>query len=309
MKTKTRRLLQPIWNAFESLLPSDGFILCVSGGSDSRALLEAIACWPHRFENIHVVSVDHATRLESKREAEAVCARARVLGFGAQVLSLYPASKKDEASLRSGRYGLIWQAAQKLSMGSIVTAHTQDDQAESFVMDMMGHGGGAEGSAMPARSKHSEGLVLRPLLEFSRAYLIAVLTELNQLDYFTDPTNQQSLGARVQVRDFLKLHPAPQARLASLAQKRQADLEALQHWASGLIEIHGVQRVLVRLEPNTPEAVLLQAFKKALSSLLPNRDLRGANKTLGLMVKQRTGKWSLPGCVAEIKASNVVFFG
>ncbi|MEI6805780.1 MAG: tRNA lysidine(34) synthetase TilS [Myxococcaceae bacterium] len=306
MKTKTRRLLQPIWNAFDVLFPPEGLLLCVSGGSDSRALMEAVAHWPHRVQNIHIVSVDHATRPETKREAEAVCARAKILGFESHLLSLYPVIKKDEASLRAGRYGLIWQLARDLGIRAIATAHTQDDQAESFIMDMMGHGGGTEGSAMPAVSERPEGLLLRPLLEFTRAYLIAVLSELGQEDYFTDPTNQQSLGSRVQVRDFLKLHPTPQTRLAGLAQKRKSDLDALKAWACDLIEVYSAGQVLVKFTPEIPEAVLLQAFKKALSSLLPDQDLRSAHKTLELMAKQKKGSFDLPGCVAEIRDSAVL---
>lgn len=313
MKTKTRRLLQSIWNTFELCFleqQDQGLVLCVSGGSDSRALMEVVARWPNRFKKINVFSVDHGTRPETRAEAESVYARARVLGFEAQILSVSSADK-DEASLRSARYRLIWQAAHELGIRAIATAHTQDDQAEGFVMDLMGQGGGAEGSGMPVRAQRSEGLLLRPLLGFSRAYLIAALTDLGQADYFVDPSNLCALGRRVQVRDFLRLHAAPQKRLAALAEKRRADLEALQAWACDLIEIHSEGQVLVKYQPQTPEAVLFQAFKKALSSLLPDRDLRSAHKTLSQMVKMSQGfgrgTYELPGCTAELGVSSVIF--
>lgn len=164
------------------------------------------------------------------------------------------------------------------------------------------------GIKSPPYAKASGGkpATLRPLLEFSRAYLIAVLTELGQ-DYFVDPTNEQSLGKRVQVRDFLRLHPTPHERLAGLAQKRSADLAALQSWACELIEVHSPGQVSVSFESETPEAVLLQAFKKALSSLMPDEDLRSANKTLSLMAKNQVGQYNLPGCVAEMRSNNALF--
>ncbi|MEI6789910.1 MAG: tRNA lysidine(34) synthetase [Myxococcaceae bacterium] len=337
MKTKTRRLLQPIWNILDAVLPREGLILCVSGGSDSRALMEAVAHWPNRFENIHVLSVDHGTRSETCLEAENVCARARVLGFGSRVLSLEPHPQplstkwrgekdkfpsplggeglgvrfgKSEANLRQARYGVIWRAAAELGIRAIATAHTQDDQAEGFVMDLMGQGGGAEGSGMLACSSRSEGLLLRPLLNFSRAYLIAVLTELGQEDYFIDPTNLHSLGKRVLVRDFLRLHDMPQERLAGLAEKRRADVEALQAWACDLIEVHSAGQVSVRFKPETPEAVLFQAFKKALSSLLPDRDLRSAHRTLSQMAKSSQVaefSYDLPGCQAILSPDRALF--
>ena len=144
---------------------------------------------------------------------------------------------------------------------------------------------------------------------FSGVYLIAVLTELGQEDYFTDPTNLHGSGKRVQVRDFLRLHAAPQERLAQLAEKRRADLEALQAWACDLIEVHSPGQISVHFQPDTPEAVLFQAFKKALSTLVPNQDVRSAHKTLEQMAQKRRGGffYDLPRCTAELKDAAVMF--
>ncbi len=296
MQTKTRRLLQPIWNAFDSYLApycEQGVVLCVSGGSDSRALMEAVALWPKRFANIRVVSVDHRARPEALDESLAVCARARVLGFDATQISLEP-GKTDEATLRKRRYAAI--------QGNIlVTAHTQDDQAESFIMDLMGQGGGPEGAGMLPVSAN----IIRPLLEFSRAYLIAVLTELGIYDYVNDPTNEHSTGKRVGVRHFLALHHMPKERLAELAQRRRQDLEALKLAASGLVEpVDNVIRVT--LSPNHPEPIKFQALKLGLRELLPESDLRGANSTLRqIAAETKPGQiFHLPDAHAHLNLNN-----
>lgn len=304
MKTKTRRLLQPIWNEFDQLLNLNGLILCVSGGSDSRALMESVARWSGRRPNIHVAVVDHQTRPETPKEADSVFGRARVLGFESHILRVQ--GKGSEAFLRSTRYQLIWGLAQQLGIQAIVTAHTQDDQAESTLMDMMGFGGGAEGSAMPPCAHHESGLIFRPLLGFSRAYLIAILTELNQLDYFTDPTNERSEGRRVQVRDFLKMHPIPQERLAALAERRRQDAQAIEVWAKKLVHAHSKQEMIVDLEPETPQAVLVSAFKQALKQLLPGQDMRAAYPTLLAMAQKKSGQFDLPGCHAVIELNRAI---
>src|SRR5690606_16138329 len=100
VETERRRLLQPLWNALDvgvaPALPR-GVLLAISGGPDSRALMEAVARWPRRFDprsgevaRIEVASVDHGARPEAQVEVEAVCGRARALGFVPHALGLAP---------------------------------------------------------------------------------------------------------------------------------------------------------------------------------------------------------------------------
>ena len=68
-----------------------GVALAVSGGADSRLLLRTLV--GHVLSPKHrvvVLSVDHALRPESRTEAEIFAARAKVLGFHAKSLNLYP---------------------------------------------------------------------------------------------------------------------------------------------------------------------------------------------------------------------------
>lgn len=282
---------------------SKGLLLCVSGGSDSRALMEAVARWPKRSSNIQVLSVNHATRLETLDEARAVAARARVLGFESHVLSLNPEKKMDESSLRARRYKAIWSLARELSARAIAVAHTEDDQAESLVMDLMGQGGGPQGAGMLPVTQMPQGLVLRPLLSFSRAYLIALLTELEIYDYIQDPTNKYSEGRRVQVRHFLSLHKAPRTRLAQMALKRRKDFETMRHLWEEQVDRVGEQ-VQVRLDAHMPEVIKFQALKTGLAEFLPGQDLRTASVTLQKIASaSKPGQsYDLPGCVAEVRA-------
>lgn len=288
MKTKTRRLLQSVWNIFDSNLTTritSGIILCISGGSDSRALMESIACWPRRFHKIHVVSVDHRTREETQTDARNVYNRARILGFESVVLRLRSTEKKNEAFLRAERYQLIWEYAKKNNINTLVTAHTLDDQAESFVMDIVGYGGGAEGAGMPIETQHPPmGNIIRPFLEFSRAYLISILTALKIYDYVEDPTNQCGNGKRVLVRNFLKLHRFPKNRFAEIAKRRSLELNALLSTASHLIT-RNPDFTSIKLVKNVPEAIRFYALKQALQYTIHKKDLRDARHVLEKMAK------------------------
>lgn len=288
MKTKTRRLLQSVWNIFDTCLilkSISGIILCISGGSDSRALMESIACWPNRFLKIHVVSVDHGTRTQTCQDADDVCNRARVLGFDTAVLKMKNTKNKNEAILRTERYRLIWEYAKKHNIDTLVTAHTLDDQAESFIMNIVGFGGGAEGGAMPDVALHqSLGSIVRPFLNFSRSYLISILTCMHINDYVKDPTNEYGNGKRVLVRKFLRLHRLPKERFAEISKRRSLELEALSFAGSKLISKKR-ELISIKLPIDIPEAIKFHALKDSIRHAIPKEDLRNMRSILNKIAK------------------------
>jgi len=98
------------------------------------------------------------------------------------------ASTRDglEGAARRARYG---QLAKLLQNGEfLLTAHHQDDQAETILLQML-RGTGVPGlAAMPSRVPFGQGELLRPLLSFSRATLRSYATE-NSLQWVEDPSN------------------------------------------------------------------------------------------------------------------------
>jgi len=91
-----------------------------------------------------------------------------------------------EAAARRARYG---QLGKLLQVGEfLLTAHHQDDQAETILLQML-RGAGVPGlAAMPSRAPFGCGELLRPLLGFSRAALRAYAAE-NVLHWVEDPSN------------------------------------------------------------------------------------------------------------------------
>ena len=289
LETEKRRILQPLWNSMQKVVfphLNQGVAICVSGGADSKALMESLALWPVGCQSqVVVLSVDHQIRPESMVEAQAVLSRAKVLGFAAEMLTLYPVTKTDEATLRKQRYEVLWRYAKANNLKAICTAHHQDDDAEGFFMDLFGLGGGQEGSAMDTQLETKSGLLLRPFLPFSKKNIVAVLTVLNKVDYFTDPTNENNIAKRSQVRSWLngelvRFHPAPHQRMARIAKRRGLDLQALCQVSEKLIEIKSAECVRVSILPQTPDSILCRALGQALKVLLPDKDLRQASETL-----------------------------
>ncbi len=187
--------------------------VAVSGGGDSVALMHLLARWARRRRRPppHVVTVDHALRAGSAKDARAVLRWAKAAGLKAKALRRSgPAPSSDiEAAAREARYRLMGEWARRQGIAALYVAHTRDDQAETFLLRLM-RGSGLDGlSAMrPIAAYPMPGFrdltLVRPLLDLPREGLRAHLAKAGQ-GWIEDPMNQEERFARVRLR---KLIPA-----------------------------------------------------------------------------------------------------
>jgi tRNA(Ile)-lysidine synthase len=185
-------------------------VLAVSGGGDSMALMWLYARWRALSDlpsqPVVVVTVDHGLRPESAQEATFVAGVARSLGLPHETVTWSgpkPATGL-QAAAREARYALLAARATAGSDGSgaVVTAHTQDDQAETFLM-RLARGSGLDGLAAmpPARpfAQQPNVMLLRPLLAIPGARLRATLRAAGQT-WVDDPSNADPSNERVRWR-------------------------------------------------------------------------------------------------------------
>jgi tRNA(Ile)-lysidine synthase len=185
-------------------------IAAVSGGADSVGMMHLIARWQQRrvpSPKVTIATVDHGLRAASRAEAEWVVARAQELGFEAALLTWSgekPTSGIQDAA-RAARYALLADLARRVAPEgrvAIVTAHTEDDQAETLLM-RLARGSGVDGLAGMAPARPLGGdkrvMLLRPLLSVAGDRLRATLRSLNA-DWIEDPSNDATRFERVQVR-------------------------------------------------------------------------------------------------------------
>jgi len=195
---------------FASLAPFRLLVLAVSGGADSMALMLLVSRWARSCREtgkIIVASVDHGLRDSARAEAAWVVSEARDLGFEATVLTWSgdkPATGVQD-SARTARYRLLAELARTAGVGpaAIVTAHTEDDQAETLLM-RLARGSGLDGlAAMPtvraADALSPEIALLRPLLGIPGARLRATLRAACRA-WIEDPSNDAERFERVRVR-------------------------------------------------------------------------------------------------------------
>src|SRR5205085_8483559 len=93
-----------------------------------------------------------------------------------------------EAAARAARYELLGAA---LAPGeALLTAHHEDDQLETVLLQLLRGAGLAGIAAMPARAAFARGALVRPLLPWSRAELTAWVRSQG-LEWIEDPGNAE----------------------------------------------------------------------------------------------------------------------
>ena len=196
-------------------------ILMVSGGADSMALLHMAATEPLDLgdgaglarvakERLHVLHVNHLLRGEdADADQHFVQETCDSLGIPCTVLRMDVAKLAQERDGnveeigRRVRYDAARELAQKLCVeqgvsrqkAKILTAHTADDRAETFMMNVM-HGSGMSGLASIPRHR---GLIYRPLLGYTHDQLKDWL-KARTLDWHEDATNTDTHYLRAYMR-------------------------------------------------------------------------------------------------------------
>jgi len=192
---------------FEELAKLPAIVLAVSGGPDSTALMWLMSQWLRRRKTaprLTAVTIDHGLRKESRAEALAVKKLAAALGIAHTTLrwSGKKPSRGLPAAAREARYALLADAARKSGASCILTAHTRDDQVETFMM-RLSRGSGLAGLASMSRYAFRDDLVIvRPLLNVPKARLIATLVRA-KIAFADDPTNRDTTFTRPRWRQLL----------------------------------------------------------------------------------------------------------
>jgi tRNA(Ile)-lysidine synthase len=263
------------------------FVLAVSGGRDSMALLHAFA---HAApESVAVVATfDHATGRAATRAAQLVAAEAARLGFPV-VMGRAKTRGVSEAEWRDARREFLGDVANATG-GRVVTAHTRNDQVETVLMRAI-RGTGARGLA-----GLYAGDTVRPLLDCSRDELAAYAEQVGAI-WVEDPTNESMRYFRNRVRrDLLpalaRVSPGFDEALIALAREAGEWREQLDRLVAPIARVAaGGKSVSVAVGALAPYS------RAELSSLWPAiaarvglaMDWRGTERAAAFTNESRTG--------------------
>lgn len=182
--------------------------LCVafSGGVDSHVLLHALKMMSAQFSvDCFAIHIEHGLNMNSN-DWQSHCADVcRDLSIPFQSVSIKLEKKPGdslEAIARTARYDALADFIDENT--ALLTAHHQDDQAETLLLQLL-RGAGIQGlSGMPVQSDFSKGIHWRPLLAVSRDDIIQYANQYN-LNWIEDNSNQDDRFDR----NYLRQHIFP----------------------------------------------------------------------------------------------------
>ena len=192
---------QTLIKALKKELPQKTkLIVAVSGGKDSVALLHACnTLAPLLKLQLAVAHVDHGLRKSSKSDSQFVAKLAADsnLKFFSVRLKKNDKKKNIEDWGRQERYKFFKKTLQRSKFDWVLTAHTADDVAETFLMRLVSN---KELNSIERRDNDRK--VIRPMLSVSTDQVLVYIKQ-HKLRYVEDETNKDESFLRNKVRKRL----------------------------------------------------------------------------------------------------------
>lgn len=283
--------LDTIHSSFEKYFPKDAFfVIGVSGGSDSMALLYALHQLNYKAIVVHINYNQRGK--ESDLDQELVEGFASEWGFECCSVSL-DFSKSESAEnfqnwARKQRYQVFRDLKKEYKAEAILTAHHQNDQIETILQKIL------RGSSLSTWQgmKALDNDIFRPLLDFTKQNILSFCTQ-NAIPFREDESNKSSKYARNFIRNelsckFDSLFPGWESNILELPEKARNFETA-------------IQTLLSQCYNESKNGIMIKAFSSFSDNLKPEimRAFLGNNDvsiSKGLLleslqlVKLQTGK-------------------
>lgn len=230
--------------------PADSRLLvAVSGGRDSMLLWKILDRLNYTFEIAHVnYGLRGEESLEDARFVEGL-AKAESRKFHlleASELVKHQKGKNVQSAAREVRYTWFEDLKEDLGCSAVLTAHYEEDQAETFLLQLLRGSGGKGLSGMDDRN----ALIVRPLLDISAEVMQQAAQDL-ALVWREDSSNLEVKYRRNYVRKVIlpelkQLNPEASHILSETCKRLKTEQNLLKYFIekSGLIDENAGKSVL-----------------------------------------------------------------
>ncbi len=262
---------EEIIQKYNMLSHGDSIVAGISGGSDSVCLLHLLCSLKDKYAlNINAVHINHGIRETAKRDEDFVrnlCEKWNISFFSAHfdVPEIAKEQKiSEELCGRNVRYAFFEEVAEKTCSHKIFTAHNKNDNAETFLLNLLrGSGSGGLSVMQPKREN-----LLRPLLFFTKAEIEEYLIQ-NNITWVEDETNELNLYTRNLLRHevipmLCKINPSAENTILRSAALLKEDNDFIMDLAenSGAYKDGSIDlKIFASLPIPVAKRVILKALK------------------------------------------------
>lgn len=279
--------LTDFFKSYPNIERQNSYAVAVSGGPDSIALFDILFHYTQSHQKkLHVLTVDHGLRAESKSEAMDVGAwvESKKSDYLVHHILSWNGDKPEAAIMeaaRHARYDLMAQYCNMQKIQTLFLAHHQDDQAETFLI-RLAKGSGLDGlAAMDDTQIYADNLTMaRPFLNTPKNDLVSYCLE-NKIKFVQDPSNENSKYLRPRLRQSMQVlseEGLTAKRLSNLSRRLRRARNALENltekaYLDCLKETQDNQIVLDFLKlQNFEEEIAFRVLQKIVSQMRPKDD-------------------------------------
>ena len=279
------------------LCEDDKIVVGLSGGVDSCVMLHILKRLGYDLVAVHINHLLRGQNANSDAGFAADFAEKEGIPF-----RLFEVDVRDwaqthkmgiEEAGRNRRYAMFKRVMHEMGCQKIATAHNQNDNSETMIMNLVRGCGMAGLCGMPVKN----GNVIRPVLGLDRTQ-IEQYAQQNNIAFITDESNAEDIYTRNKIRNqvmpvLTDINPSLNDTLMRLAKIVEDQEQYMDYLADQYIQNHSQNKIDAAHLCAQESALAMQVIKKMLPV---GAEYVHVQSVFGLCQSGKTGKQiSLPG--------------